>query len=109
MLTDLNDECILGIEECLRLNASMVAVMVAIGSKFEALTIRNLTTIVDQGSRYGIPMLGVTAVGKELVRDARYLSLGHAGLCRERRARHQDVLLRRPTSRRSRPPARCRS
>ncbi|MGO9112600.1 MAG: 3-hydroxy-5-phosphonooxypentane-2,4-dione thiolase [Thermoguttaceae bacterium] len=75
ILTDLNDECILSMEECLRLNASMVAVMVAIGSKFEALTIRNLTTIVDQGSRYNLPVLGVTAVGKELVRDARYLSL----------------------------------
>jgi len=75
VLTDLNDECILSMEECLRLNASMVAVMVAIGSKFEALTIRNLTSIIDQGTRYSVPVLGVTAVGKELVRDARYLSL----------------------------------
>jgi putative autoinducer-2 (AI-2) aldolase len=75
ILTDLNDECILRMEECLRLNASMVAVMVAIGSKFEALTIRNLTTVVDGGSRYNVPVLGVTAVGKELLRDARYLSL----------------------------------
>jgi putative autoinducer-2 (AI-2) aldolase len=75
VLTDLNDEVILGIEECVRLNASMLAVMVAIGSKFEATTIRNLTSIVDQGTRHGIPVLGVTAVGKELTRDARYLSL----------------------------------
>jgi 3-hydroxy-5-phosphonooxypentane-2,4-dione thiolase len=75
VLTDLNDEVILDIEECIRLNASMLAVMVAIGSKFEAKTIRNLTTIVDQGTRYGIPVPGVTAVGTELTRDARYLSL----------------------------------
>jgi 3-hydroxy-5-phosphonooxypentane-2,4-dione thiolase len=75
VLTDLNDEVILDIEECIRLNASMLAVMVAIGSKFEATTIRNLTSIVDQGTRHGIPVLGVTAVGKELTRDARYLSL----------------------------------
>ena len=75
VLTDLNDEVLLDIEECIRLNASMLALMVAIGSKYEALTIRNLTTMVDQGSRYGIPVLGVTAVGKELVRDSRYLSL----------------------------------
>jgi len=75
VLTDLNDECILDIEECIRLNASMLAVMVAIGNKFEALMIRNLTPLVDAGSRYGIPILGVTAVGKELARDARYLSL----------------------------------
>jgi putative autoinducer-2 (AI-2) aldolase len=75
VLTELNDECLLDIEECVRLNASMLAVMVAVGSKFEALTIRNLTAIVGSGSRYGIPVLGVTAVGKELTRDARYLSL----------------------------------
>jgi len=75
VLTELNDEVILDIEECIRLNASMLAVMAAIGSRFEAVTIRNLTSIVDQGARYGIPVLGVTAVGKELTRDARYLSL----------------------------------
>jgi 3-hydroxy-5-phosphonooxypentane-2,4-dione thiolase len=75
VLTDLNDEVILDIEECIRLNASMLAVMVAIGSKYEATTIRNLTSIVDKGVRYGIPVLGVTAVGKDLTRDARYLSL----------------------------------
>lgn len=75
VLTDLNDECILDIEECIRVNASLLAVMVAVGSKFEATTIRNLTAIVNNGSRYGIPILGVTAVGTELVRDARYLSL----------------------------------
>ncbi len=75
VLTDLNDECLLGIEECVRVNASMLAVMVAVGSRFEATTIRNLTSIVNDGVRYGIPVLGVTAVGKDLVRDARYLSL----------------------------------
>jgi putative autoinducer-2 (AI-2) aldolase len=75
VLTELNDECVMNIEEAVRLNASMLAVMVAIGSKFEALTIRNLTQTIDMGSRYGIPTLGVTAVGKELTRDARYLSM----------------------------------
>lgn len=75
VLTDLNDECILDIEDAIRVNASALAVMVAIGSKFEATTIRNLVHTADLGSKYGIPALGVTAVGKELVRDARYLSL----------------------------------
>jgi putative autoinducer-2 (AI-2) aldolase len=75
VLTELNDECTLDIEEAVRLNASLMAVMVAVGSKFEALTIRNLTRLVDLGSRYGIPTLGVTAVGKELARDARYLAM----------------------------------
>jgi putative autoinducer-2 (AI-2) aldolase len=75
VLTELNDECVMDVEEAIRLNASMLAIMVAIGSKFEALTVRNLTQTVDMGNRYGIPTLGVTAVGKELVRDARYLSM----------------------------------
>jgi putative autoinducer-2 (AI-2) aldolase len=75
VLTELNDECVMDIAEAVRLNASMLAVMVAIGSEHEALTIRNLTAAIDAGSRCGIPTLGVTAVGKELVRDARYLAL----------------------------------
>jgi len=76
ILTYLNDECIMDIEEAVRLNASLLAVMVAVGDqKHEGLTIRNLTKTVDLGSKYGIPTLGVTAVGKELVRDARYLSM----------------------------------
>lgn len=75
VLTDLNDECILDIEDAIRVNASALAVMVAIGSKFEAKTIENMVRTADMGQKYGIPTLGVTAVGKELVRDARYLSL----------------------------------
>ncbi|MFH2133073.1 MAG: 3-hydroxy-5-phosphonooxypentane-2,4-dione thiolase LsrF, partial [bacterium] len=75
ILTELNDECIMDIEEASRLNASLLAVMVAIGDKFEAVTIRNLTKTIDQGSRFGIPTLGVTAVGKDMNRDASYLSL----------------------------------
>jgi putative autoinducer-2 (AI-2) aldolase len=75
VLTDLNDECLLDIEDAIRVNASALAIMVAIGSKYEASTVRNLVRTADLGSRYGIPTLGVTAVGKELTRDARYLSL----------------------------------
>lgn len=76
ILTYLNEECIMDIEEAVRLNASLLAVMVAIGDpKHEGLTIRNLTKTVDQGNKYGIPTLGVTAVGKTLTRDARYLSM----------------------------------
>jgi putative autoinducer-2 (AI-2) aldolase len=76
ILTELNDEVIgCEIEDAIRLNASAMAAMVAIGSKFEALTISNLCKLVEAGNRYGIPTLGVTAVGKELTRDARYLSL----------------------------------
>lgn len=82
VLTELNDECVLDIEDAIRLNASALAVMAAIGSKFEALTIRNLVTTADLGAKYGIPTLGVTAVGKELTRDARYLSLA-SRICAE--------------------------
>jgi putative autoinducer-2 (AI-2) aldolase len=75
VLTELNDECLMDIEEAARLNASLLAVMVAVGDRFEATTIRNLTRTVDLGTRFGIPTLGVTAVGKDMARDARYLSM----------------------------------
>jgi putative autoinducer-2 (AI-2) aldolase len=75
VLTELNDECLMDIEEAARLNASLLAVMVAVGDRFEATTIRNLTRTVDLGTRYGIPTLGVTAIGKDMARDARYLSM----------------------------------
>jgi putative autoinducer-2 (AI-2) aldolase len=75
VLTELNDECLMDIEEAVRLNASLLAVMVAVGDRFEATTIRNLTRTVDLGTRFGIPTLGVTAVGKDMARDARYLSM----------------------------------
>jgi putative autoinducer-2 (AI-2) aldolase len=76
VLTELNDECIgTGIEDAIRLNASIMAAMVAIGSKYEALTVRNVSELIESGNRYGIPTLGVCAVGKGLGRDARYLSM----------------------------------
>ena len=75
VLTDLNDECLLDIEDAIRVNASALAIMVAVGSKYEAVTVKNLVRTADMGAKYGIPTLGVTAVGKELVRDSRYLAL----------------------------------
>jgi putative autoinducer-2 (AI-2) aldolase len=75
VLTELNDECLMDIQEAVRLNASLLAVMVSVGDRYEATTIRNLTRTVDLGSRYGIPTLGVTAVGKDMARDARYFSM----------------------------------
>ncbi len=75
ILTELNNECLIGIEDAVKLDASALAPMVAVGGTFEAKTIENLARCADFTSRYGIPTLGVTAVGKELVRDARYLGL----------------------------------
>jgi putative autoinducer-2 (AI-2) aldolase len=50
-------------------------VQVYIGGEYETQTVHNLTRMVDMGNRHGIPVLGVTAVGKQLTRDARYLRL----------------------------------
>ena len=63
-------------EEAIRLNASAVAMSIYVGTEHEHQTLLNLGKLVDEGQRYGIPVLAVTAVGKELEkRDARYLSL----------------------------------
>ena len=63
------------IEEALRLNASAVAVSVFVGSPNERQTLSNLAELINEGERYGMPVLAVTAVGREMVRDARYLGL----------------------------------
>jgi len=64
VLTELNEECLgVEIEDAIRLNASMMAVMCAVGNKrFEGLTVRNLCKSIEMGNRYGIPTLGVNAV-----------------------------------------------
>ncbi len=73
---DLSNEGItVAMEDALRLNAAGVAYSVYIGSKYEKRGLMNLTKLIDEGERYGIPVLAVTAVGKEMVRDARYLGL----------------------------------
>jgi putative autoinducer-2 (AI-2) aldolase len=58
-----------------RLNVDALAVQVFVGGEHETRSVHNMTTLVDAGYRYGVPVLGVTAVGKELTRDARYLGL----------------------------------
>lgn len=73
---DLSDEEIaLSIDEAVRLNAAAVAVQVFIGGANERKTVHNMTRLVDQGHRAGIATLAVTAVGRELTRDARYMRL----------------------------------
>ena len=74
VLTELNNECILDIQDAVRLNASALAVMVSVGDTFEAKTVENLVRTADYGYKYGIPTMGVTAVGKQMARDARYFS-----------------------------------
>ncbi|MHB1793581.1 MAG: 3-hydroxy-5-phosphonooxypentane-2,4-dione thiolase [Acidobacteriaceae bacterium] len=76
ILKELSNELVaVDIEDAVRLNASALAVQVYIGGVHEHQSIGNLTKVVDAGNRHGIPTLGVTGVGKELVRDAKYLGL----------------------------------
>jgi putative autoinducer-2 (AI-2) aldolase len=63
------------IEDALRLNVSAITLSVFVGSEGERQSLLNLATLVDAGERYGMPVLAVTAIGKEMTRDARYLGL----------------------------------
>jgi putative autoinducer-2 (AI-2) aldolase len=70
-----NEQIAVDIEESIRLNVCAMAVQVFIGGEFEKESIINMTKMVDIGTRYGIPTLAVTAVGKDMARDARYFRL----------------------------------
>ena len=70
-----NEDLTVSTEDAIRLNASAMAISVFVGSANEKQTITNLAKLCDDGQKYGIPVLAVTAVGKEMVRDARYLGL----------------------------------
>ena len=74
---DLSQEDItVSIKDAIRLNVSAVAMSIFVGSKYEYQTIVNLGKLVNEAEEYGIPVLAVTAVGKEIgTKDARYLSL----------------------------------
>lgn len=76
MLGELSDEQLaMNMEDAIRLNASALAIQVFIGGEYETRSVHNMTRLVDQGMRYGIPILAVTAVGKDMARDARYFRL----------------------------------
>lgn len=73
---DLSDEDItVAVEDAIRLNAAAMAISIFVGSPNEKRTLTNLARLCDKGQKYGIPVLAVTAVGKEMTRDARYLGL----------------------------------
>lgn len=74
---DLADEVITtSIQDMLRLNVAAVGISVFVGSEYEKETLQNLALLVDQCEEYGIPVMAVTAVGKELEkRTSRYLAL----------------------------------
>jgi len=70
-----NEEIAVDIEDSIRLNVCAMAVQVFIGGEYEKQSIINMTRLVDVGTRYGIPTLAVTAVGKDMARDAKYFRL----------------------------------
>ncbi len=73
---DMSDECIgVDIEEAVRLGAAAMAVQCYVGGACERQTLENLSRVINAGNSCGILTLGVTAVGKEMARDARYLGL----------------------------------
>jgi len=70
-----NEHIAMDMEDALRVNACAVATQVFIGGEYETQSVMNLTALIDQGLKVGMPVLGVTAVGKELTRDAAYIRL----------------------------------
>ncbi len=70
-----NEELAVDIEDAIRMNVSAITLQVFIGGEFETRSIHNMTKLVDMGLRYGIPTMAVTAVGKDMARDAKYFRL----------------------------------
>ncbi|HTZ37412.1 MAG TPA: 3-hydroxy-5-phosphonooxypentane-2,4-dione thiolase, partial [Stellaceae bacterium] len=76
ILKELSDEEIaMDMEDAVRLNAAGVGIQVFVGGEFETRSLHNMTRLVDAGLRCGMPVMGVTAVGINMVRDARYFRL----------------------------------
>jgi putative autoinducer-2 (AI-2) aldolase len=76
ILKELSDERLaMSIEDIVRVDAAAAAVQVYIGGENETQSVHNLTTLVDAGLAFGIPVIGVTAVGRDMARDSRYLGL----------------------------------
>jgi len=74
---DLANEVITtSVEEMIRLNVAAVGISIFVGSDYEKETLQNLALLVDECADYGIPVMAVTAVGKELdKRTSRFLAL----------------------------------
>lgn len=70
-----NEQLAVNMEDATRLNVSALAVQVFIGGDYETQSVKNMTDLVDMGNQYGFPVMAVTAVGKDMARDARYFRL----------------------------------
>jgi putative autoinducer-2 (AI-2) aldolase len=73
---DLSNEGITtSVKDAIRLNVSAITLSIFVGSDHEKETLLALADLVDKGQKYGIPVLAVTAVGRDMARDAKYLGL----------------------------------
>ncbi|SNT10436.1 putative autoinducer-2 (AI-2) aldolase [Anaerovirgula multivorans] len=73
---DLSDEIIsVDIAEAIRMNADLMATQVFIGAPHQKESIDNLSKVINTGNAYGVPTMGVVAVGKEMERTAKYFRL----------------------------------
>ena len=70
-----NEDIVVSMEEALRLNASGVGMSIFVGAANEDRTVSNLGRLVSEAERFGMPVLAITAVGREMARDDRYLGL----------------------------------
>jgi len=70
-----NEGMTVSMKDAVRLNVAGVALSIFVGAEYERQTLLNLAKLIDEAEEYGIAVLAVTAVGKEMVRDARYLGL----------------------------------
>ena len=70
-----NEDIVVSMEEAMRLNASGVGMSIFVGAANEDRTVSNLGRLVSEAERFGMPVLAITAVGREMVRDDRYLGL----------------------------------
>ncbi len=87
LFDELSDEKLtVTIKEAIRMDAAGVAISVFVGSANQQQTILNLTDMINQADEYGIPVLAVTAVGKNMARDLRYLALA-SRICQDAGAR----------------------
>ncbi len=76
VLSELSNETWnVAIDDCIRLNVSGMALSIYVGAPYEHQTLSAFADLIDAGYSAGIPVLAVTAVGRDMARDARYLSL----------------------------------
>jgi putative autoinducer-2 (AI-2) aldolase len=70
-----NEQLAVDMEDAIRMNVAAVAVQIFVGAEFETQSIHNMTRLIDAGYRYGMPVMGVTAVGAKMARSPRYFRL----------------------------------